>query len=41
MIIHDSFGSGLYLTKENPAKVMPLIEAIRKIAKHLFSSGYN
>ena len=34
MIIQDSFGYGPNLVKENYAKVMPSIEAIRKIAKH-------
>jgi len=41
MIIHDSFGYGPLLPKTKHAKAMPLIEAIRKIAKHLFSSSYN
>jgi hypothetical protein len=35
MIIRNNFGYGPNLVEVNHAKVMPLIEAIRKIAKHL------
>jgi hypothetical protein len=37
MIIHDSFGYGPKLTKENYAKVMPLIQAIEKTITYLFT----